>query len=117
MKLLVVVRLSPNNKQLHELVVSALKNIIDKGDLISSVFFTDDSVGIAQKDADRNVNFKEIQQKYIELLEKASIKLLVCGKAFRDKGYDVADIHPQFILSGNSELTADFLSVDRTLEF
>ena len=58
----------------------------------------------------------KIQDSYLSLKEKFTVDLLVCGRAFKEQGYDSTDLKEGFILSGNMEMLALAFKAQKIIE-
>lgn len=118
MKVLFILRQAPGNLLLHKKVTDLLSLITKEQTLEdSAVFFTDDAVSISSKGIGQLPEHKEIQEAYLKVSLENSISLLVCGRAFKDKGLEKEQVQEGFSLSGNFELTTYIATADKVIEF
>lgn len=90
------------------------ENILNQGKKVEGIFMTADAVKIAGKLV--NDEYLEIQDSYLSLKENFAVDLLVCGRAFKEQGYDSFDLREGFILSGNMEMLALAFKAKKILE-
>ena len=115
MKFFVVVRTAPAYVPYHSYVASTLKSLVNKGHGLTAVFFTDGGASLASAMHAAGTNAKNIQDMYLAL-KSGEMPFLCCGQAFRALGLAEEDLHEEFALSGNLELTQCFCAY-KTLEF
>ncbi len=90
------------------------ENILKQGIKVEAIFMTAEAVKIASRLVDDEV--LKIQDSYLSLKEKFTVDLLVCGRAFKEQGYDSTDLKEGFILSGNMEMLALAFKAQKIIE-
>ncbi len=94
--------------------VSLYEDILKQGKKVEAIFMTADAVRIASKFVEGEV--LKIQNFYLSLKEKYAIELLICGRAFKDQGFDNSDLKEGFTLSGNMEMLSLAFKSQRIIE-
>ena len=90
------------------------QELLAKGKKTAAIFMTSEAVSLASTKLDPQ--FNTLQQQYLELASQYGFELLVCGRAFKDRGYDNSDLVAGFTLSGNMEMLALALRASHVLE-
>ena len=90
------------------------ENILKQGIKVEAIFMTAEAVKIGSRLVDDEV--LKIQDSYLSLKEKFTVDLLVCGRAFKEQGYDSTDLKEGFILSGNMEMLALAFKAQKIIE-
>lgn len=118
MNYLFILRQPVSATETYEVELNFMQRLADTADArVQAVFLTDRAVAISSGSVGAIAQHKEIQEKLIELKDRFSCELLVCGRAFKDAALSYESMNPNFTLSGNFELSAQIAAVDRVIEF
>ena len=77
-----------------------------------SIFLTSDACVLASKS-----NSSIEQDTLLKSAKQFKFEILVCGRAFAERGFKSEDLNSGFILSGNMELVSNIVKADKILEF
>ena len=108
MKFFLFIKSAPAYVEYHSYIISTLRALVKKNHHISAVFFSDAGASLASKKYALASVQKQIQDMYLALKKDFGAELLCCGQAFRALGLEPDDVHEEFTLSGNLELTQYF---------
>lgn len=77
-----------------------------------NIFLTSDASFLAVKS-----NPSDEQEALVKLAKHFNFELLVCGRAFAERGFKPGDLMSGFVLSGNMDLVSKLVKADKILEF
>lgn len=112
MDFLIFIKSAPAYADYHAYIVETVRALCIKNHKIRAVFFSDAGACIASKNYTLSSVQKQIQDMYQALKKDYGIELLCCGQAFRSLGLLPKDLHEDFTLSGNLELSQYFCACE-----
>ncbi|MGN0903232.1 MAG: DsrE family protein [Succinivibrio sp.] len=117
MKYLFLLRQPCTAKKVHETVLSLLSKIKGDGkDEILAVFFTEGAVSLSVSSFEIS-DLEETAKSYQLFSRDSGVRLLVCGRAYKESGLAKDRLREQFELSGNMELSMMIADADKVVEF
>ena len=117
MKILLVLKCSPQAVSVHLVVRELVRSFYRRGAELEMLFLTGAAAPLASRHFAPDTPAGRQRTAYLELAGQFGFRVLCCGRALKDAGLDFEDLQPGIEAAGSVELAGAFASCDRCVEF